>query len=127
MTELLPGDALALLRDAREVSIETRSAPDVPPHRTTIWIVVDEQDRTFIRTFRGPGSRWYREALAGDSVGILVDGQRIEATVEHADDAERIEACSEAFRRKYRTSRASLAGMLVPEVLPTTLELHPAR
>ena len=34
----LPGDVLAMLRDAREVGIETRPAPDVPPHRTTLWV-----------------------------------------------------------------------------------------
>ena len=126
MTEQLPGDVLAVLRDAHEVRVETRSAPDVPPHRTTIWVVVDEQDRAFIRTAYGPGSRWYREALSAGEIGIQVDGQRIEVSVEHVDDTERIEACSEAYRRKYATSRASLAVMLVPEVLPTTLELHQA-
>ncbi len=122
----LPGDVLAMLRDAREVGIETRPAPDVPPHRTTIWVAVDDQERAFIRTVRGPDSRWYREALSNETVGILVDGQRIEVRVELAADPERIEACSAGFRRKYRTSRASLAAMLMAEVLPTTLELLPA-
>ena len=125
MTERLPGDVLAVLRDAREVQVETRPAPDVPPHRTTIWVVVDDQDRAFIRTFRGASSRWYREALAAGMVGILVDGQRIQVSVEHVDDEERIDACSQAMRGKYKTSRASLAAMLLPEVLPTTLELRP--
>ena len=125
MTERLPGDVLAVLRDAREVQIETRPAPDVPPHRTIIWVVVDDQDRAFIRTVRGASSRWYREALAAGTVGILVDGQRIEVGVEHVDDDDRIEACSQAMRVKYKTSRASLAAMLLPVVLPTTLELHP--
>ena len=125
MTERLPADVLGVLRDAREVRIETRPAPDVPPHRTVIWVVADDQDRAFIRTVRGPKSRWYREALAAGTVGIVVDGQRIEVSVEHVDDDERIEACSQAMRGKYKTSRASLAAMLLPEVLPTTLELHP--
>jgi len=125
MTERLPGDVLAMVRDAREVLIETRPAPDVPPHRTVIWVVVDEQDRAFIRTVRGATSRWYREALAAGTVGFLVDGQRVEVSVEHVQDEERIEACSQAMRRKYATSRASLAAMLLPAVLSTTLELHP--
>jgi hypothetical protein len=125
MTDRLPADVLAILREAHEVSIETRPAPDVPPHRTVIWVVVDDQDRAFIRTVRGSGSRWYREALSAGTVGILVDGQPILVSVEHADDPERVESCSEAFRQKYRTSGASLASMLQPEVLPTTLELRP--
>jgi hypothetical protein len=122
----LPGDVLSLLRETREVDIETRPAPDVPPHRTTIWVVVDTQDRAFIRTYRGAGSRWYREATASGQVALLADGQRIEVLVSPAGDPGSVEACSEAFRAKYRTSGASLAAMLVPEVLGTTLELLPA-
>lgn len=125
MTDPLPADAVALLRKAREVQIETRPAPDVPPHLTTIWVVVGEDDRVFIRTYRGPGSRWYREATASGRVALLADGQRIEARVAPATDAASVEACSAGFRAKYRSSGASLAAMLVPEVLDTTLELLP--
>jgi hypothetical protein len=125
MTERLPADVLALLRAAREVQIETRPAPDVPPHLTTIWVVVAEDGRTFIRTYRGPGSRWFREATASGRVALLADAQRIEVRLAPATDAASVEACSEAFRTKYRTARASLAAMLRPEVLDTTLELLP--
>jgi hypothetical protein len=123
MTDRLPGDVLALLRDAQEVQIETRPAPDVPPHRTTIWVVVDDQGRAFIRTYRGPSSRWYREAISSESVGILVDGQRLEVRVEAATDAERVETCSALLRSKYATD-SGLRGMLAEQNLPTTLELR---
>jgi hypothetical protein len=125
MSKRLPADVLALLRDTQEVEIETRPAPDVPPHLTVIWVVVDEQDRALIRTYRGPRSRWYREATADGTARIHAGGYTIDVRVEHAADPERVEACSEALRRKYASSRASLAAMLVPEVLPTTLELLP--
>jgi hypothetical protein len=125
MTDRLPGDALALLRDTQEVDIETRPAPDVPPHRTTIWVVVDDQDRAFIRTYRGPDSRWFREATSAETACIVADGQRIEVRLEPATDAERVEACSLALRRKYAHA-AGLRGMLADENLPTTLELLPA-
>jgi hypothetical protein len=124
MTDRLPADALALLRDTQEVDIETRPAPDVPPHRTTIWVVVDDQDRAFIRTYRGPSSRWFREVTSAQTAGILADGQRIEVRVEPATDSERVESCSEALRRKYAHA-AGLRGMLAEENLPTTLELLP--
>jgi hypothetical protein len=124
MTDRLPGDVLGLLRETREVDIETRPAPDVPPHRTTIWVVVDERDRAFIRTYRGPGSRWYREATAAPSIALLVEGQRIELALEAADDRERIEACSRALRAKY-AGAAGLRGMLAAANLPTTLQLVP--
>jgi hypothetical protein len=122
MADKLPGDVLAQLRDAREVDIETRPAPDVPPHRTTIWVVVDDHGRAFIRTFGGPGSRWYREAISNESVGILVNGQRVDVRLEDASDGERVEACSAALRSKYATA-SGLRGMLTAENLPTTMEL----
>ena len=125
MTERLPGDVLGVLRETREVDIETRPAPDVPPHRTTIWVVVDPQGRAFIRTYRGPASRWYREATAAPAVALLVDGQRIEVALEPAADPDRVDACSQALREKY-SGAGGLRGMLTPENLPTTLELRPA-
>ncbi|HEX6656236.1 MAG TPA: DUF2255 family protein [Candidatus Limnocylindria bacterium] len=124
MTDQLPGDVLGVLRETREIDIETRAAPDVPPHRTTIWVVVDDEGRAFIRTYRGPGSRWYREATAAPTVGLLVDGQRIEVALEAADDPERVDACSQALRAKY-AGAGGLRGMLAAENLPTTLELRP--
>jgi hypothetical protein len=120
----LPADAMALLRETREVDIETRPAPDVPPHRTTIWVVVDEKERAFIRSVRGAGSRWYREATVAPSVTLVVDGQHIDVALEPATDAERIEACSRALESKYARA-VGLREMLVDAVLPTTLELHP--
>jgi hypothetical protein len=126
MTDQLPGDVLGMLRETREVDIETRPAPDVPPHRTTIWVVVDERGRAFIRTYRGPGSRWFREATAAPSVALLVDGQRVEVALERATDAERVAACSRALREKY-AGTSGLRGMLSDANLPTTLELHPVQ
>ena len=120
----LPGDVLSLLRETQEVDIETRPAPDVPPHLTTIWVVVDAQDRAFIRTYRGAGSRWYREATASGQVALLADGQRIEARLAAATDPASVEACSEALRVKYAHA-SGLRGMLADENLPTTLELLP--
>jgi hypothetical protein len=124
MNDKLPGDVLAQLRDAHEVQIETRPAPDVPPHRTTIWVVVDDQGRAFIRTYRGPTSRWYREATSSESVGILVHGQRVEVRVEDASDEERVETCSALLRGKYAAA-SGLRGMLAEENLRATLELRP--
>jgi hypothetical protein len=124
MNDRLPGDVLAMLRDAREIQIETRPAPDVPPHRTTIWVVVDDLGRAFVRTYRGPTSRWYREATSNELVGILVNGQRLEVRVEPADDPERVEACSASLRSKYART-GGLRAMLADENLPATLELRP--
>ena len=113
------------LRNEIEVSIETRAAPDGPVHRTIIWIVVDDAGRVLIRSYRGAGARWYREALSGTEVAVVVDPERLPVIVEHATDAERIAACSMELERKYAGDPATPA-MLRNEVLETTLELHPA-
>jgi hypothetical protein len=113
----------AAIADAREVRIETRSATG-EAHRTIIWIVERDGD-VYVRSFKGPRGRWYREALADPSVAIHVLDRRVPATAQPATDAASVEACSEGLRAKYRRSQ-SLQAMLAPDVLPTTLRLVPA-
>jgi hypothetical protein len=114
-----------LLRATREVRIETSAGDEAPVHRTIIWVVVDGAGRVLVRTFRGPGSRWYREALSRGSCRLLVGDRAVGFTVERATDPDRVQACSDGLRAKYRRS-ASLDAMLRYEVLGTTLELLPS-
>ncbi len=116
---------LALLRETREVRIETSRRPNAPLHRTIIWVVVDDADRVLVRTYVGAESRWFREALANPRVRLLAGDQAVELVAERADDPERIAACSGGLRAKYRPG-ASLDAMLRDEVLGTTLQLRPA-
>lgn len=113
---------LARLAAAEEVEIETQ-APDGPAHRTIIWVVVDGTD-TFIRSYRGPDARWYREALANPAVAIHVDGRRLSATAISATDPDSIERTSNGLKVKYATDPATPA-MVAPGVLDTTLRLEP--
>jgi hypothetical protein len=117
-----PDEDLALLARTEEVRIETQ-APNGPPHRTIIWIVVDGED-VFVRSVRGARGRWYREAVANPAVGILVDRRRLAATAIAATDPASIERASEALRRKYARDPA-LRTMLAPGTLDTTLRLEP--
>jgi hypothetical protein len=117
-------DELARLRKAQEVRIETSRGDGAPVHQTVIWVVVDDADRVLVRTFRGAGSRWYREAAANPAVRLLWDDLAVAFLAEPADDPERIASCSDGLRAKYRRS-ASLDAMLRDEVLETTLELRP--
>ena len=114
---------LAAMAAAKEVDIETRS-PAGEAHRTIIWIV-EREGTVYIRSYRGPGGRWYREALADPEVAIHVDARRVPARAVPATDPASVEACSEGLRAKYRRSY-SLQAMLVDHVLPTTLKLEPA-
>jgi hypothetical protein len=115
-------DDLRRLAAEEEVEIETQ-APDGPVHRTTIWVVVDG-DETFIRSYRGPTARWYREALANPGVALHVDGRRLSATAIPATDPDSIERVSAAFWAKYPKDPSTKA-MVAPEVLDTTLRLEP--
>ena len=114
---------LKRLAAADEVEIETQ-APDGPVHRTIIWVVV-EGDETFIRSYRGPTARWYREALANPAVAIRVDGRRLTATAIPATDPDSIERVSAGFWAKYPNDPATKA-MVGADVLDTTLRLEPA-
>jgi hypothetical protein len=112
----------ALLQRVEEVEIETQP-PEGPVHRTIIWTVVDDDD-VFIRSYRGDGARWYREALANPAVALHANGIRLPATAVAANDPESIERASSGFRRKYAGDPAASA-MVRPEILATTLRLEP--
>lgn len=117
---------LATLRDVRVIGIETSRSPGDPPRETLIWIVVDDAGRVFVRSVRGARGRWYRDLVANPLAALLLDGEPLGVRAEPAGDPERVEACSRAFEAKYPRAGASLASMLAPETLETTLELHPA-
>jgi hypothetical protein len=125
MTGAFGREILERLRDEIEVRIETRPAADGPEHLTIIWVVVDDAERALVRSYRGAGARWYREALSGTEVALIVDGDRLPVSVERATDDERVAACSAELERKYAGDPATPA-MLRDDVLDTTLELRPA-
>jgi hypothetical protein len=113
---------LARLEAAEEVEIETQ-APDEPARRTVVWVVVDDGE-VFIRTYKGPDSRWYRDALANPAVAIHVDGRRLPATAIPATDPDSIERTNSGFLHKYADDPAAKA-MVAPGLLETTLRLEP--
>jgi hypothetical protein len=117
-----PKNTLALLDRTKEVDIETRS-PKGSTNVVPIWVVVDGDD-VFIRTYRGPKSRWYREILANPGA-LVVNKTRIPVRAIRAADTESIKRASDGYRKKYRKG-GSLDSMLLPLVLPTTLRLEPA-
>jgi hypothetical protein len=117
-----PKATVALLDRANEVDIETHS-PKGTVHSVPIWVVVDGDD-VFIRTYRGPTSRWYRELMAGPGA-LVLNGKRIRVRAVAAADSASVKRVSDGYRKKYRKG-SSLDSMLVPSVLPTTVRLEPA-
>ena len=123
MSERFDSADLALLRDDEEVDIETAASGEGPAHRAIIWVVVDERERVLIRSYRGPGARWYREIMARPDGILHVRGRALPVRAVPADDPERVEACTEALRTKY-AGQHSMPVML-RQYLETTLELLP--
>jgi hypothetical protein len=114
---------LDLLATTKEIKVETRSGSG-EIHKTIVWPLVRD-GVVYLRSYRGPTGRWYREALADPEIALLFDRRRLPARAVPATDKASVEACSEALREKYRRSY-SLQAMLAPEVLPTTLQIDPA-
>jgi hypothetical protein len=104
------------------VDIETQP-PEGEPHRVTIWAVVDD-DRVFVRSWKGPEARWYREIQANPAAALIVDGQRFAVTAVPATDPDSVERTNNGFRRKYAGNPGAEA-MCAENLLETTLRLEP--
>jgi hypothetical protein len=117
-----PTETLELLARTVEVDIETRSS-DGTLHSTVIWVVVTE-DVPYIRSYRGPTARWYRELTAAPDAVLVADGQRLAIRAVRAVDEASVDACSRGLEAKYAGDPATPA-MVAPSNLPTTLRLEP--
>jgi hypothetical protein len=118
-----PAADLARLDAIEEIEVETRSATGVV-HRAIVWPLVRD-GVVYLRSFLATRGRWYREVIADPAIALLVDGRRIAARAVPAADEASVAACSAALRDKYGRSH-SLAAMLAPATLPTTLRIEPA-
>ena len=123
MTAAFDISDLALLREEEEIEVETAAGDGGPAHRTIIWVVVDERDRVLIRSYRGPGARWYGEVTARPDCRIHARQRVMEVTAVPAGDPDRVAACSEGLRRKYASDPAM--PRMLRDHLETTLELVP--
>ena len=113
---------LDLLRSEEEIEIETWLDGGAA-HRAIIWVVVDEQGRVLIRSYRGPGARWFREVVARPDCRIHLRGRALDVRAVAATDQDRVAACSEGLRTKYAGHSATPS--MRRSHLETTLELVP--
>jgi hypothetical protein len=109
---------------AQLVEIETRRRSG-DTIRTVIWAVVDG-GQVYVRSVRAADGTWYRRILANPAGVLHVGGAPATVRAVPVDDPAEVERVSEALRRKYARQAGSLARMLQPETLPTTLRLEPA-
>ena len=120
----LSADDVALLEATEEIEIETCAQAGSPVHKTIIWAVTDGPD-AFIRSYRGPTARWYREISANPVATVTVADRRIAVRVVPAADPQSVARTSAALERKYASDSATPA-MLAATNLPTTLRLERA-
>jgi hypothetical protein len=111
---------LERIEGAKTIRIET-SRPDGPVHSTIIWAVVEDGD-VYVRSWRGPGARWYREAVANPDVEIQVRKERMPARAVPATDPDSVARASRGLERKYAGDPAA-KSMVRDEILDTTLRL----
>jgi hypothetical protein len=123
MSESFDASALVLLRREPEIEIETSASEQAPVHRTIIWVVVDDHDRVLIRSYRGPGARWFREITARPDARVHAQGRALDVRAIPAADPDRVAACSDGLRRKYVRDPAT--PRMLRDHLETTLELVP--
>jgi hypothetical protein len=116
-------DVLRRFDETKVVEIETVS-PKGAKHSVKIWIVVVD-GVPYVRSVRGPKGRWYRELLARGEGAIVAGGKRTPVKAKRDKTKAAIDRTSDALRRKYKTSGASLASMLRVDVLDTTVRLEP--
>ena len=114
-------DELGLIDRAKTVRIET-GRPGGPVHSTIIWAIVDG-DEVFIRSWRGAGARWYREALADADVALVVAKRRLPARTIRATDPDSVARTSAGLERKYAGDPAT-PSMVRDDILDTTLRLE---
>ena len=113
---------LELIDRTPEVDIETQP-PDGEAHRATIWAVVDDE-RVFVRSWKGAGAEWFRQIQANPAATLIVNGERYPVTAIPATDPDSIERTNAGLRRKYPNDPAT-ERMCREEILDTTLRLEP--
>jgi hypothetical protein len=122
MPKQFDANELNQLANANEIEIETRP-PSGRPHRTTIWVVVDDNN-VYVRSVRGRNGRWYQRITANPDAAIHVGGRRLAVHAVPVTGEAMIASVSSAFLRKYRSSPAT-NSIVRQEILPTTLRLEP--
>src|SRR5437764_732716 len=116
-------DQLDRIGAADELALAARRPDGTLKRAVTIW-VVRVGDEIYVRSYRGPGGRWYRAASARPTGHIASGG--IERDVRFVKaQPETAEAIDAAYREKYARFPAYVEPMLTDQARATTLRLVP--
>jgi hypothetical protein len=115
-------EQLATIAAAGEIDIAPRRPDDRLGPATTIWIVRVGDD-LYVRSYRGPAGRWYRNAVRTHEGRIHPGDFERDVTFDehHSADSAAVDA---AYRAKYGNS-SYVDAMVTPDAAATTLRVLP--
>ncbi len=92
-----------------------------PP--TPIWSVVVDGS-LYVRSYRGPGSKWYQAAVRQKAGRIAAGGVKKDASFEPVS-GQTLDRVDEGYRTKYRGSPYLVAAFFEPAGRGATLKIVP--
>lgn len=114
-------DELTRIGSAEELEIAARRSDGSLNHAVPIWVVCVGDD-LYVRSWRGPDGRWFRDARASREGHIAAGG--VDRDVDLVDAPEDVnDAIDNAYRGKYGRYSNYVPPMLVPRARATTLKL----
>jgi hypothetical protein len=116
-------DQLDRVGTADELELCARRADGTLKQPVTIW-VVRVGDELFVRSYRGPDSRWYRDVTARPPGHIASGGVESDVRFTKAD-ARISDLIDSAYREKYARVPSYVGPMLTDQARATTLQLAP--
>jgi hypothetical protein len=116
-------DELARIGAADELEIAPVGADGTLRRPVTIW-VVRVGDELYIRSWRGAGGGWWRNARARGAGRIAAGGVEKDVAFEEVD-AQEGDAIDAGYREKYGRYPTYVEPMVSPRARATTLRLIP--
>jgi hypothetical protein len=123
MTETWTGDELSAIAAARELEIQSLRPDGTLRKPVTIW-VVRQQDDLYVRSWRGPGSAWFRSVRDRHEGHIRAGGVEKDVTFVETHEKPVNAAIDVAYRAKYGDSRFA-TPMVTEPARSTTLRIVP--
>jgi hypothetical protein len=118
-------DELDRVGAADDLELSARRPDGTLKRPVTIW-VVRVADELFVRSYRGPNGRWYRDVTAHPNGHIAAAG--VESDVSFAEADVRIsDLIDSAYRDKYARFPSHVGPMLTDHARATALRLPPAQ
>lgn len=121
-------DLLAHLASVEDIVLQTRRR-NGSTRRTPVWVVV-VGGQAYVRSWHGVRGAWYRDLVRSPVASLHAQGRAISIHAARVDDAQLIQLVSDAYQQKYDFSpyaRRYAQEMVLPDTLPTTTRLEPAR